>query len=128
MQSAGRFFSSPRERRFWEGLFLLWTLSMFDLIFTLWAHRFTPFIEINPLASRLLGQGLLGGVVGLKFGMMLIGSLLFWHARKSPRTELAIWGLVFVFTLLMIRWSNYTVEASEQIALAGWDHIFPELE
>ena len=29
---------------------VLWVLGTADLLFTIWAQRFTPFLELNPLA------------------------------------------------------------------------------
>jgi hypothetical protein len=39
-----------RPRRVGELIGILWMLALADLVFTLWAHTFTPFIEMNPLA------------------------------------------------------------------------------
>jgi hypothetical protein len=109
-----------RLRRVSELLGALWMLSLADLFFTLWAHRFTPFIELNPLAAALLGQDLILSVVLYKVTLMLIATAIFWRLRRSGRTEFALWGLVFVYTLLMIRWSDYTSEAVNQIAMGGF--------
>lgn len=122
-RSGSLFLPDPvRERRFWEALSLVWMLSLCDLVFTLWAHRFTPFIELNPIADTLLGQGLVSSVVAFKLMMMLIASLVFWRARHSPRTEFALWGLAGVYALLMIRWAEYTLEASQHIMMVGWGY------
>ena len=109
-----------RYRRVSELLITLWILSIMDLCFTLWAHRFTPFIELNPLAGALLGRNLVAGVVLYKLTLMLIATAIFWRLRNSGRTEFALWGLVLVYTLLMFRWADYTVEASNHIAVAGF--------
>ena len=36
-----------------ELIAVLWLLSLADLIFTLWAHLFTHFQELNPIARAL---------------------------------------------------------------------------
>jgi len=101
-------------------------LSLADLAFTLWAHRFTPFIELNPLAGAMLGNNLILSVVIYKLTLMLFATAVFWRARFSKRTEFALWGLVFVYVLVMVRWSDYTVAASSEITIAGfWDTSTP---
>lgn len=115
---------TTRYKRISELLIVLWTFSMADLFFTLWAHRFTPFIELNPFAGALLGNNLVASVVLYKLTLMLFATTIFWRTRTSPRTEFALWGLVLVYGLLMIRWSNYTIEAANSIATAGWYHTF----
>ncbi len=45
-----------RSRRFVHLLVVLCFLSFVDLGFTLWAQRFTPFQELNPLGRRLLND------------------------------------------------------------------------
>lgn len=111
---------NARHRRVSELLIMLWFLSLMDLFFTLWAHRFTPFIELNPFAAAMLGRNLIAGVVAYKMTLMLFASAIFWRLRASSRTEFALWGLVLVYTLLMVRWSNYTVEASTYVVVAGF--------
>jgi hypothetical protein len=82
---------------------------MSDLFFTLWAHSFTPFDEMNPLAATLLNQGLFGMLVTMKIGLTFLGATIFWRLRGHGRAELAMWAIVLVYVLLTIRWSGYTV-------------------
>jgi|GEM_PF-1606411 len=113
-----------RPRRIGELLIVLWAFNLADLFFTLWAHRYTPFIELNPFAGAMLGQNLYASVVLYKLTLMTFASTIFWRTRTSPRTEFGLWGLVLVYGLLMIRWSNYFIEASTNVALSGWSHTF----
>ena len=98
-----------RARRVTQGIAILWVLSMSDLFFTLWAHSFTPFDELNPIAASLLNQGLLGMLVTMKVGLTFLGATIFWRLRGHWRAELAMWAVVLVYVLLTIRWSGYTV-------------------
>jgi hypothetical protein len=97
-----------RHRRMFQLIAFLWLCSAADLFLTIWAHRFTPFVEMNPLARGLLETGAIGLLVMYKTVMTLLGSSLLWLNRKHGRAELALWGIVFVHVLLAIRWSNYT--------------------
>src|SRR4051812_31105751 len=44
-------FDSHRPRRVAELIGIVWMLGLADLFFTLWAHFFTHFSELNPVAS-----------------------------------------------------------------------------
>lgn len=98
-----------RARRVTQGITILWVLSLSDLFFTLWAHTFTPFDELNPIAAALLNHGLLGMLVTMKVGLTFLGVTIFWRLRGHGRAELALWAVVVVYVLLTIRWSGYTV-------------------
>jgi hypothetical protein len=100
-----------RHRRVIELLGIVWLLSLADLFFTIWAQRFTPFYEINPIARALLHDGATGALIFFKVGLTGIGSAIFWRTRRHGRAELALWGLVLVYVLLTIRWSHYTTGA-----------------
>ena len=63
-----------RSRRVGQALLVLWILGAADLVFTIWAHRFTPFHELNPLARALLTQNALGGLCLFKIGLTAFGS------------------------------------------------------
>ena len=89
----------------------LWLLSLADLFFTLWAHRFTDFNELNPLARALLDSRSLHMLVAMKLGLTALGSAIFWHLRRYARAEAALWALLGVYVLLAVRWSEYTVAA-----------------
>ena len=111
-----RWGEGARARRVTQGIAVLWLLSLSDLFFTLWAHTFTPFDEMNPLAAALLDQGLFGMLVVLKVGLTFLGATIFWRLRAHWRAEAAMWACVVMYVLLAIRWSSYTVGV---MALAG---------
>lgn len=106
--SSFHFVGGSRHRRVGELLAVLWLLSLADLFFTLWAHRFTQFCEVNPIAQLLLESGALGLLAMFKVAMTLAGSTIFWHTRSHGRSEIALWGVVFVYVLLAFQWSHYT--------------------
>jgi hypothetical protein len=97
-----------RHRRVFELLGVIWMLSMADLFFTVWAHRFTCFYEMNPIARALLTHGATTSLVIFKIGMTGIGSLLFWQMRRHGRAEIALWGIAAVYVMLAFQWSSYT--------------------
>jgi hypothetical protein len=99
-----------------QGIAIIWLLSLADLGFTLWAHSFTPFDELNPIAAALLDEGLLGMLVTMKVGLTFVGAAIFWYLRGHGRAELAMWAVVLAYVLLTIRWSSYTAGV---MALAG---------
>jgi hypothetical protein len=105
-----RLVDSCRTRRTVELLLILWLLALTDLFFTIWAQLFTPFTELNPLASHLLVHHQMLGLVLGKIGLTALGTTIFWFLRKHGRTEIALWALVLVYVGLTFRWSDYTVQ------------------
>jgi len=97
-----------RTRRTVELLVVLWMLALADLFFTVWAHLFTPFMELNPLADHLLQHNRLLLLVAWKVGLTGLGTAIFWGLRKHGRSELALWACVLVYVALAFRWSDYT--------------------
>jgi len=100
---------SRRDRRMGELIGILWLLSLADLFFTLWAHLFTPFHELNPIARTLLNNNLLLSLVLLKLVLTAIGSIIFWRLRDYARAEVVMWGVVLAYVMLAMRWSDYTI-------------------
>ena len=104
------------SRRTGELLLALWVLSIADLIFTLWAYWFTPFHEMNPIAGALLGRGLIPSLIIFKLTVTMLGTALFWRVRHSAKARFALTGLVIVYVLLAVRWSDYTHRAAVETA------------
>ncbi|MFN4244139.1 MAG: DUF5658 family protein [Tepidisphaerales bacterium] len=98
-------------------LAVLWVLSLADLYFTLWAHRWTPFVEGNPLAAKLLGSGMIVSVVLLKLTTTAAASCLFWRVRHYARAEAALWLVVLGMLVLAVLWKQYTMAA---VSHADW--------
>jgi Domain of unknown function (DUF5658) len=110
--------STPRARtrRMAQGICVLWLLSVADLFFTLWAHLFTPFHEVNPLAAVFLDTDQLAALVLMKLILTTVGATIFWRLRDHSRAEAALWLVVAAYVLLAVRWSAYTTGV---MALAG---------
>ena len=107
--------NESRHRRVAELIGILWMLSLADLFFTIWAHFFTPFNELNPVANFMLSRGLVPSLILFKLVVTAIGTRIFWRLRQHGRAELALWMLVGVYVLLTVRWSNYTTSALAMI-------------
>ena len=108
-----------RPRRVAELIAILWILGVADLVFTLWAHFFTQFKELNPLASLLLRNNLIPSLILFKLVVTAIGAQIFWRLRSHGRAEVALWGMVGVYVMLTLRWSTYTVAAMSLTSAAG---------
>jgi hypothetical protein len=104
---------NARERRMVCLVVVLWTLALADLFFTLWAHFFTPFYEMNPIARALLTPDYLPVLVLLKLELTAFGCTVFWRLRHRTSSEFAVWGVVLVYLLLAVRWSDYTQIVAE---------------
>lgn len=104
------------HRVFWM-LLIIWILSAADLGFTVWAHRFTPFVEGNPIAAKLLDmvpRSLSSSafeyspVIALKLITLIIGTTFIWPLRKHRSAELGLWVLLITLGYLMVMWNSYT--------------------
>ena len=104
-------FGPHRQRRVAELIGIVWVLSVADLVFTVCAHFFTTFHELNPVASYMLKQNLLPSLVLFKLVVTAIGTQIFWRLRHHGRAEVALWGLAGVYVMLALRWSTYTSAA-----------------
>ena len=107
-----------RPRRVAELLAILWILAIADLLFTLWAHFFTPFYEMNPLAHYMLRNNLIPSLILFKLVVTAIGSQIFWRLRRFARAEAALWLMTGVYVALAMQWSNYT-RGAMTLALGG---------
>jgi len=102
------FIDANRTRRMLVLMAALWLLSLADLVFTIWAHLFTPLCEVNPIANSFLQHQDLGGLIIFKAATNILGCWLLWRTRENARAEVALWGVLGVFVLLIFRWSAYT--------------------
>ena len=101
-----------RDRQTLALLTVLWVFSLADLVFTLWAHKFTStFGELNPVAASLLNQNLIPSVILLKLVTTAIGATIFWRLRTHAQARWALWAVVGVYVLLLMHWSDYTTLA-----------------
>jgi hypothetical protein len=100
-----------RHRRVFELLGIIWVISLADLFLTVWAHRFTCFYEMNPIARALLDHGATTSLIIFKVTMTCLGTLLFWTMRRHGRAEIALWGIAGIYVMLAFQWSTYTSAA-----------------
>ena len=100
-----------RARRVGQLIGVLWLLGLADLLFTLWAHFFTAFHELNPVANLMLQNNLVPTLILFKLVVTAIGTGIFWRLRNLARAEAALWAMVGVYVALAFRWSDYTVNA-----------------
>lgn len=99
-----------RTRRTVELLAIIWILAMADLFFTIWAHIFTPFLELNPIARGLLHHNQLSFLIAAKVALTGFGTAIFWRLRKHGRAEIGLWLVALAYVALTFRWSDYTSE------------------
>jgi hypothetical protein len=97
-----------RERRIAELLVILWVIGLSDLGLTLWAHLYTPFTELNPLAALFLRSNALAQLAAFKCLCMAVATLTLWITRHTRRCEAAIWAMTVLYFALLVRWSMYT--------------------
>ena len=94
---------------------MIWLLSLIDLLFTIWANRFTHFREANPLAKLLLRHGMYGALSVFKIVLTALGTALIYINRKYHKTEFVLWGMLIFYLLLMVKWLQYTQSAKPLI-------------
>jgi len=80
-------------------------LNLFDLSYTIVAHRLGGFEEINPLARHLLDVSPL--LVAFKVLLVGGGTILLWICRRRWLAELACWFLCATYTALAFMWVAY---------------------
>lgn len=114
--SFGAWWRKTRPSRMVFMLGILWTLSLADLGFTLWAHLWTPFVEGNPLAAKLLSSGMYCSVVLLKLVTTGVVTVIFWRLRQLARGESAMVLVVAGMLYLTWLWTNYTAQAVQERA------------
>ena len=103
-----RWIDEGRSRRTLHLIAVVWLLALSDLFFTIWAHFFTPFKELNPLARSLLADHRIGSLACGKVALTAVGTAIFWFLRRYTRAEIALWVVMIVYLALMVRWSDYT--------------------
>lgn len=97
--------SARRARRIVLLLALVWTVSGFDLVFTLIADGTGRFVEGNPIAAPLLSSPPL--LAAFKFFMLAFGTAVFLTFRRRLLTEIACWATGTIYTILCGLWWVY---------------------
>jgi hypothetical protein len=106
-----RVWAEGRAHRIGQLLGAICLMSGSDLLFTLWAHRFTAFHELNPLARAMLQSGQIGSLVVFKLALTLGAAAIFWRLRDRCQAEVGLWAMAVVYLLLTMRWADYTAMA-----------------
>ena len=96
---------AARARRVLLLVALLGIANLFDLLFTLLAAKAAHFVELNPVAARLIKNT--GALVAFKAALVLFGVVVFVRFRRHRLTELACWGLGGLYASLAGRWWVY---------------------
>ena len=95
-----------RERRVLLTLAAVWVVGVFDYVFTLLEASTGYFVELNPVAARLLG-GPDHVIAAFKFGMLGLGTVILLSLRRHLFAEMACWFLFAAKLFLAIRWRAY---------------------
>jgi hypothetical protein len=95
-----------RPRRILLALLLVWIIATFDLLFTLTEWGTPGFIEMNPVAVKVI-HGSVDYLFFFKFGLLGLSSLILLALRRHRITELGSWFLLAVMLYLSIRWFTY---------------------
>jgi hypothetical protein len=94
-----------RGRRVLLLVLVIWVFNVFDLNFTLLAHRIGGFEEANPLAAAFLPSE--EALVIYKFAMILPPTLIFLFFRRRLLTEIGCWTLCAAHVALSFMWVVY---------------------
>lgn len=101
-----------RPRRVLLLLAAVWIIQGFDLGFTVFAHEYGMFLELNPLGAWALQYGPIGAIL-FKAAMLAFSSIILWCFRKRLLSECLLWLVVFACVGLALRWQNYIAILAE---------------
>lgn len=87
-------------------LVVVWGLNGFDLGFTLHQARSLHFVEMNPLAARLLDAPA-AALFLYKFSLVAAGTVILVSLRRHAVAELACWFLLAAYFYVAARWFVY---------------------
>lgn len=105
LDALGNRLGHRRSRRIVLLLAMLWLCGVFDLVFTLTAHRIGNFAEFNPLAAALLSHTV--ALIAFKLAMLAVGSAILFAVRHRLIAEIACWALCAVYVVLSAIWLHY---------------------
>ncbi len=104
--NAWREFRLTRPRRVLWLLAAVWVLNGFDLGFTMVAHAYGHFTELNPIAADLLSQPWYY-VTAFKFISLSAGSVILLMLSRHQVAELGSWLLLTAYVFVALRWYDY---------------------
>lgn len=100
-------------------LLMLSALNIYDLNFTLFAHRIGMLDERNPIAESFLALGLERSLISFKLLMLLVACVTLWKLRQSVLAIWACWLLMAVYVGLGLMWYEWTEDLSEAFDIFG---------
>jgi hypothetical protein len=100
--------SVQRARRVLLGLFVLWSLSMFDLALTIAMMRGSGMIELNPLARAIVQlDGSTSTLASWKILSTLLSSVILFSLRGTWTAEIGTWICVATLGFTALAWVRY---------------------
>jgi len=95
-----------RPRRVLLLLSAVWVLNIFDLGYTLLESLHCGFVELNPLAARIIG-GAPEALVLYKTGLLTVSTAILLGYRRHRVAELGCWFLLVVYLYVAVCWCLY---------------------
>ncbi|MEW6249760.1 MAG: DUF5658 family protein [Planctomycetota bacterium] len=80
--------------------------AVFDLLFTLNEWGSTRFVELNPVAARVL-SGAIQHIYTFKFGTVAFATVILLSVRRYRVAELGCWLLFAMMLYVGVRWYAY---------------------
>jgi hypothetical protein len=84
----------------------VWVINIFDLGYTLAESLYSGFVEMNPVAARLIGASPVV-LVGYKTALLAISSTILLIYRRYRVAELGCWFLLAVYVHVGVCWWLY---------------------
>lgn len=101
-----------RSRRVLYVLAAVWVLNVFDLQYTLIESPHQHFVEMNPVAARLLDRPPVF-LVTYKTALVLVGSVILLKLRRYGAAEVGCWCVLAAYAMVALCWQQYYIHAME---------------
>jgi len=95
-----------RPRRIAIALLAMWVLNLFDLHCTLSEAEQCHFVEMNPIAARLM-ESPWWVLAAYKCALVAFGTAILVFLRKHSVAELGAWFLLTTYAYVGVRWYVY---------------------
>ena len=95
-----------RPRRVLLVLAAVWVINVFDLGYTLIESLYSGFIEMNPVAAKLIGASPVV-LVSYKTALLAVSSTILLVYRRYRVAELGCWFLLAVYVHVAVCWWLY---------------------
>lgn len=94
-----------RDRRVLLAVAAMWVFNFFDLNFTMIEAQRYDFVELNPVAKRVMRSP--QALAAYKLGLVAFGSTILLALRRERLAEFSAWLLAGVYGWVLIRWNLY---------------------